>query len=120
VCALQCVTAAAEADEPWAGGVVTAMLQGGLGAFWLAHAEAAAQAALPATAPGDEGKQRLAVLVMRGQAANIIAGVTHSLRLPVHVLRSLAQPGLVARLLQVDPPKVAPASITLLPGNWNP
>jgi hypothetical protein len=84
------------------GDAIAALARGGLSCFRLAHAESAAQAALPPGLPAavcsDPGQPQH----MRCWAAIIMTGVSSALTLPV--AHALARRGLAGPLLQVGWP----------------
>jgi hypothetical protein len=96
---LQGANAAAARGKPWAADAVAALVRGGLGSLNLAHAECAAQLALPLETPQaakpDLGKPYRA----RHMGADILALVTECLTPPIS--RALVRQGLVPALLQV-------------------
>ena len=106
MCYLQYAAADAAAGRPWAGGAVAALVRDGLGCFQLAHAEAAAQAALSSTA-GATQPDPAQPHATRSRGAIILKDVNRSLT--PHLARALANERLVLPLLQVQP-RTSPGS----------
>ena len=100
MCTLQTACCAPQLGKAWAGDAIAALVRAGLGAFWLAHAEATAQAALSVTQPGAERPDREQPRMLRRSAGHLLAGVTGGVS--PSVAHTLAKQGLVAPLLQVS------------------
>jgi hypothetical protein len=92
----QYANAATLAGRPWASDAIIALLSGGLGSFWLAHAKSAAQKALRSAASAAAHAETLET---RRRAANTVGGVIGGLTRPVAC--ALAKRGLVGPLLQL-------------------
>ena len=87
------------AGKAWAADAVAALVRASLGSFQLAHAEAAAQEALPSTAAGAAELDTRRPGKVRNVAATILDGVAVGMTQPVAC--TLAKRGLVIPLLEV-------------------
>ena len=96
---LQCAERAAAAGKPWTGDALAALVRGSLGTLQLAHAEAAAQRALPSTAVGAGYPDPRQPFKTRRVAGDMLLHVSDIMT--PHVSRTFAQRGLVPPLLEV-------------------
>jgi hypothetical protein len=110
MCDLQVASAAASLARPLAGDALAALARGGLACFRLAHAESAAQAALPPGLPAAARPNPRLPHDLRCRATNIMAFTHAGLTLPAAHL--LAKRGLVGTLLQVTLPMLGDQVLT--------
>ena len=97
---LQYANAAVAAGKPWAADAIAALVRASLGSFQLAHAEAAAQEALPSTATGAAELDTRRPGKVRNVAAIILSGVAVGMTQPA--AHAVAKCGLVNPLLEVS------------------